>query len=234
MKNEQKKRIDKLTEEGSPLKDKRKIPAALAARLPRYFRCLRTMLLEGSFRTSSGELAERMNTTAAQVRSDLGYFDSHGQQGYGYSVKPLYTEISRALGTAEGYRAVFLGGTPGESLADEALFGGRGIRLCACFSDALYEREAVGSVTPVYPLEELEGYLASNPTEIAVLSPHYIIKEDFLERMKAAGVRGILNLSPAELPKDRGVAVINLMIGDLLMMLGAMVLENGRKEETEE
>ena len=192
------------------------------------------MLLEGSFRTSSGELAERLNTTAAQVRSDLGYFDSHGQQGYGYSVKPLYTEISRALGTAEGYRAVFLGGTPGESLTDEALFGGRGIRLCACFSDSLNDREAVDLVTPVYPMEELDGYLTSNPTEIAVLSPHYIIKEDFLDRMKAAGVRGILNLSPNELPKDCGISVINLMIGDLLMMLSAMVLENEKKEETDE
>ena len=189
------------------------------------------MLLEGSFRTSSGELAERLHITAAQVRSDLGYFESHGQQGYGYSVKPLYTAISRALGTAEGYRAVFLGGTPGESLADEALFSGRGIKLLACFSDSLYDREAPGLMTPVYPSDALEDFLKENPAELAVLSPHYIIKEDFLTRMKAAGVEGILNLSPNELPKDCGIAVINLMIGDLLMMLSAMVMENRKKEE---
>ena len=192
------------------------------------------MLLDGGFRTSSGELAERLHTTAAQVRSDLGYFDTHGQQGYGYSVKPLYTAISRALGTGKGYRAVFLGGAPGESLADEALFGGRGIKLLACFSDSLNEREAVDLMTPVYPLDTLGDFLKENPAELAVLSPHYIIKEDFLDRMKAAGVRGILNLSPAELPKDGGIAVINLMIGDLLMMLSAMVMENETKEEEDD
>ncbi len=208
-----------------------KIPGAVAMRLPRYFRCLRTMLLDGEYRTNSGELAKRLQTNAAQVRSDLGYFDAHGQQGYGYSVKPLYTEISRALGTGEGYRAVFLGGGAGDPLADEALFGGRGIRLEACFSESPAEREAPGTVTPVYPPEELDAYLAAHPTEIAVLSPHFMIPEGFYERMEAAGIRGILNLSPSELPRDGRIAVINLMVGDLLMMLSGMVLRNERKQD---
>ena len=44
-------------------------------RLPRYFRYLRELLMNGIMRVSSQELAERLAITPSQVRSDLNKFD---------------------------------------------------------------------------------------------------------------------------------------------------------------
>ena len=39
-----------------------------------------------------------MRVTASQIRQDLNNFGGFGQQGYGYNVKYLYTEIGKILG----------------------------------------------------------------------------------------------------------------------------------------
>ena len=67
------------------------IGGSAAKRLPRYFRCLRELLMNGVMRVSSAELAAALGITSSQVRSDLNSFGSIGQQGYGYPVKLLYT-----------------------------------------------------------------------------------------------------------------------------------------------
>ena len=50
---------------------------------------------DGVERISSSELSARMKVTASQIRQDLNNFGGFGQQGYGYNVKYLYTEIAK-------------------------------------------------------------------------------------------------------------------------------------------
>ncbi|MBR5590371.1 MAG: redox-sensing transcriptional repressor Rex, partial [Anaerotignum sp.] len=76
----------------------RKISPAVINRLPRYYRYLGDLLESDITRISSKELSAKMNITASQIRQDLNNFGGFGQQGYGYNVKMLYTEISRELG----------------------------------------------------------------------------------------------------------------------------------------
>ncbi len=71
---------------------------AVISRLPRYYRYLGELMEEGIERISSNELSARMKVTASQIRQDLNNFGGFGQQGYGYNVKYLYTEIARILG----------------------------------------------------------------------------------------------------------------------------------------
>ena len=42
--------------------------------------------------------AKKLHVTASQIRQDLNNFGGFGQQGYGYNVKYLYTEIGKILG----------------------------------------------------------------------------------------------------------------------------------------
>lgn len=202
------------------------LPASAAERLPRYFRCLRALLLDGAVRTSSAHLAEMLGLTAAQVRSDLRHFGNAGQQGYGYYVKPLYTEISRALGVGDGLTAVLICADElGIRMADGSLFAGRGITLKARFSaggsgtdDRATGQEATGGV-PRYPLSALETILREQTADIAVIGPKCSELRGLAERLAACGVRGIWNLSEEELPSFDGVQVRNLVIGDSLMLL---------------
>ena len=39
-----------------------------------------------------------MRVTASQIRQDFNNFGGFGQQGYGYNVEYLYTEIGKILG----------------------------------------------------------------------------------------------------------------------------------------
>ena len=78
--------------------ERKEISKAVIGRLPRYYRYLGELIEEGVERISSNELSARMKVTASQIRQDLNNFGGFGQQGYGYNVKYLYSEISKILG----------------------------------------------------------------------------------------------------------------------------------------
>ena len=85
------------------------ISRAVIKRLPRYYRYLGELLEDGVERISSSELSERMKVTASQIRQDLNNFGGFGQQGYGYNVSYLYTEIGKNLGLDRTLNMIILG-----------------------------------------------------------------------------------------------------------------------------
>ena len=95
-----------------------KISVAVIRRLPRYYRYLNILIEEGTDRISSAELSQRMNVTASQIRQDLNHFGGFGQQGYGYNVKYLHSEIGKVLGLDKGRSMAIIGiGNFGKALA---------------------------------------------------------------------------------------------------------------------
>ena len=78
----------------------------------------------GSRRISSNDLSKKMNVTASQIRQDLNNFGGFGQQGYGYNVKYLYTEIGKILGLDKTHNFIIIGaGNLGQALANYLLRG---------------------------------------------------------------------------------------------------------------
>ena len=73
------------------------ISQAVIGRLPRYLRYLGELKDKNVERISSSELSVLMKVTASQIRQDLNNFGGFGQQGYGYNVDYLYSEISKIL-----------------------------------------------------------------------------------------------------------------------------------------
>ena len=76
----------------------KEISKAVIKRLPRYYRYLGELMEENVERISSNDLSKKMHVTASQIRQDLNNFGGFGQQGYGYNVRYLYTEIGKILG----------------------------------------------------------------------------------------------------------------------------------------
>ena len=62
----------------------------------------------GVERISSNELSVKMNVTASQIRQDLNNFGGFGQQGYGYNVEYLYSEIGNILGLNQKHQLIML------------------------------------------------------------------------------------------------------------------------------
>ena len=99
--------------------ERKEISQAVVKRLPRYYRYLGELMESGVERISSNELSERMKVTASQIRQDLNNFGGFGQQGYGYNVKYLYTEIAKILGIDQNHNMIIIGaGNLGQAIAN--------------------------------------------------------------------------------------------------------------------
>lgn len=201
-------------------------------RLPRYYRHLKLLLEENILRISSGELAGRMGLTASQVRQDLNCFGGCGQQGYGYNVKHLFTEMAEILGVNEKFRAILVGaGNLGRAMAAGNLFLSRGVELVGIFDrdPAVIGKQVSGRV--VYDEGKLEVFCAANRVDVAVLTLTSSEAQAMAERLAALGIRGIWNFTNIELSESvlaafwppeapvGGPSVQNVYLGDSLMQL---------------
>ena len=105
------------------------ISQAVIARLPRYFRYLGELKDQGVERISSQDLSRIMKVTASQIRQDFNNFGGFGQQGYGYNVEYLYSEIGNILGLNQKYELIIIGaGNLGQALANYVNFERRGLQ----------------------------------------------------------------------------------------------------------
>ncbi len=76
-----------------------------------------------------------MHVTASQIRQDLKTSGGFGQQGYGYNVEYLYTEIGKILraGHHPSHDHSGCAGNLGQALANYGDFEKRGFRLVGIF-----------------------------------------------------------------------------------------------------
>lgn len=198
-----------------------RVSPAVIKRLPRYYRYLRELLQNDILRISSGELSKLMHVTASQIRQDLNCFGGFGQQGYGYNVKYLYGKIGEILGVTQNYNAIIIGaGNLGSALAASPIFERRGVKLTALFDNnpAVIGKNISGYT--VKSIAELEGYIAENDVNIAVLTLTKNAVRETAEKLADLGIKGLWNFASTELDlENKGVVVQNVHMGDSLMTL---------------
>ena len=202
-------------------KQNKKISSAVISRLPRYFRFLRELIKNDVSRISSGDLSKQMSATASQIRQDLNCFGEFGQQGYGYNVKYLHSQISEILGVNDRYNVVMIGaGNLGRALARSKIFVNRGMTLTAMFDvDKALVGEKLDEI-PVYDVAELENFCESNKVDIAVLTMPRAVAFEMAKRISATNIKGVWNFTGAELSKSICTKPVeNVHIGDSLMTL---------------
>ncbi len=200
---------------------KKNVSDAVIRRLPRYYRFLNDLYARGEERISSSTLGVKMGITASQIRQDLSCFGGFGQQGYGYNVPELRTEIGRILGVDEGHRAIIMGvGNLGHALILNFPFQDAGITLEAAFDLApgLVGTEVAG--VPILPLEELEPYVSEHRPEIAVLTVPRAAAWSTAQRLIDLGVKGLWNFTNVELSSQtEGVRIEEVHFVDSLLTL---------------
>ena len=200
--------------------DEKSISKAVIRRLPRYYRYLGELLEEGVERISSNELSSKMHVTASQIRQDLNNFGGFGQQGYGYNVKYLYTEIGKILGLEEDHNIIIIGaGNLGQALANYAAFENRGFILRGIFDvNPRLQGVSIRGV-PIRMMDDLKTFVQNNDIDIAVLT---IPKEKAIEvanMLVENGVRDIWNFAHTDLNLPDNVVVENVHLSESLMQL---------------
>lgn len=200
--------------------EEKKISSAVIKRLPRYYRYLSELLEKGIDRISSHELSKKMNVTASQIRQDFNNFGGFGQQGYGYNVKYLYTEIGKILGLDKDHNFIIIGaGNLGQALANYASFERNGFILKSLFDvNPRLEGVTIRGI-PVRMLDELEGYLQENDIEIAALTLPKSKAEEVADVLVANGIKAIWNFAHTDLTLPKDVIVESVHLADSLMKL---------------
>ena len=200
--------------------EQRKISRAVISRLPRYYRYLGDLLEAGVERISSSDLSKKMHVTASQIRQDLKNFGGFGQQGYGYNVKYLYTEIGKILGLDRCHNFIIIGaGNLGQALANYASFERSGFILKSLFDvNPRLEGVTIRGI-PVRMVDELEDFLKNNDIEIAALTLPKSKAIEVADILVDNGVKGIWNFAHTDLSLPKDVVVENVHLSDTLMKL---------------
>lgn len=198
----------------------REISQAVIRRLPRYYRYLGELLENGVERISSNDLSKKMHVTASQIRQDLNNFGGFGQQGYGYNVKYLYTEIGKILGLEEDHDMVIIGaGNLGHALANYAAFEKRGFVLKGIFDVNPTLKGMTIRGVPIHMMDELEDFVKNNDIEIGILTIPKVKAIEVANQLVSYGVKAIWNFAHTDLNLPDDVIVENVHLSESLMRL---------------
>lgn len=200
-----------------------KISDSVIRRLPRYYRFLGELLEEGITKISSNELSQRMKLTASQIRQDLNCFGGFGQQGYGYNVSELRTEIGRILGVDKCRKAILIGaGNLGTALALHINFQKSGCELIGIFdSNPKIFGQDLGGLK-IMDIAQLNSFCKENNPEIAVLCTPKSAAKELCDILIDLGVCSFWNFSHYDLNleyEDKDIVVENVHLGDSLLTL---------------
>jgi redox-sensing transcriptional repressor len=193
----------------------RRIPDATVARLPVYHRGLQELLRSRRLTVSSEELAELAGVNAAKVRKDLSYLGTYGIRGVGYDVETLVRQIAQELGLSENWPVIIVGiGNLGRALAAYGGFSARGFRIAALLdADRKKTGEQVGDLN-IRLTSDMASVVAAEGVAIGIIATPGHASQDVADEMVAAGIRSILNFSPAVLvvPADVAVRAVDLAV----------------------
>ena len=210
---------------------KKNISNAVIKRLPRYFRYLSSLLKLEITRVSSRELSDRMSITASQIRQDLNCFGGFGQQGYGYNIEHLHSEIGGILGLDIRFRLIIIGaGNMGRALANYTYFEKRGFDLVGIFDN---NKELVGEEIrgiKITHIDSMDSFLKKKDVDIAVLTVPHEKTSEIAEKAVKLGVRGLWNFSPMELEMSDDVIIENVHLSDSLMVLGYEIQQKFKED----
>ena len=205
-----------------------KVSNNVIRRMPRYLRKLDDLNAAGVERISSGELGRQMGLTPSQIRQDFSCFGEFGQQGYGYNVVGLRSEIAKILGMDRNYSAVLVGvGNIGHALIENFCFEQYGFTLRGAFdiNPDLIGKELHG--VTVHNFSELEPVLAEIQPDVAVLCVPKNMANAIANEVAKAGVPAIWNFTNIELQfEDEAPIIENIHFSDSLLTLGYYLAES--------
>ena len=197
-------------------KDKKVLSDALARRLPAYYRHVCVMKAEGINNITSGELANRVGNTSAQVRQD--FFTCGGVDGY--NTETLKNWLSNLLGLNHSHHMVVIGaGNLGRAIISFKEFNEDGFFIDAVFDNSLMLEGMQICGVPIINAALFEDYLEENHVDIVAIAAPASAAADILKKSIRGGVKGVWNFAPVDLRSDDRIEVQNVHLSDSLMTL---------------
>ena len=202
-------------------------------RLPRYYRYITELRNSGTARISSSQLAHIMGSTPSQVRQDFNCFGGFGQQGVGYSVELLHSELEKLLFPEGKQRAILLGaGNMGITIANFVLKENTGVELIAVFDNdkALIGNKLFG--LEILSMDTFVEFCQKENVDIIIACTSKNDAEELAPEIIKTGVKGIWNYSHFDFTVyDESLIVENVHLRDSLMALSYRVSHKDKPQE---
>lgn len=187
--------------------------------MPMYLRALSLLQQQQQETISSRQLAERLHLNPPQIRKDLSYFGAFGTRGIGYPVDSTAEQIRNIMKLNVTQQAALIGaGRLGAAIAAYPGFSVFGFDIAAIFDN---ETNKIGKKIAHITVEDISHIdtLKERDIHLAILAVPAEAAQQCAEELVAAGVKGILNLSPCYLDVPKRVKVVTI---DIAMELGIL------------
>lgn len=198
---------------------KSRVSLAVVRRLPKYYRYLGMIAEKGIIRVSSQELSNITGLTASQIRQDLNHFGGFGQQGYGYNVEELKSEIEKIIGLDKSYTAIVVGyGNIGKAILNYRGFIDSGFKMTAIFDHGKKVGQKVNDIK-IRDIYGLSDYLKENEIDIAILAIPTKNAQEICGILVDGGIKGVWNFASIDLKLPEGVVLENVHLDESLYTL---------------
>lgn len=208
-----------------------KISESTIRRLSRYYRYLEQIEEKEVRVISSSQLAAKCLVNSNQLRKDLNFFGEFGTRGVGYHVKTLLSDIRRVLGLDKEWRIAVIGiGDLGSSLLAYNDFLRQNYKIVAAFDvdpPKVIGRvsEKLGKPVEVFHTNRIKQVAKEREIEIGLITTPPSEAQNVADMLVEAGVRGILNFTPAEIIVLEGYVIKDIFFTTVLDNL-AYLLSN--------
>jgi redox-sensing transcriptional repressor len=198
-----------------------KIPQVTAKRLPLYYRYLEKLHAIGKQRISSAGLAEALQIDPATIRRDFSYLGELGKKGYGYNVTYLLQFLRDFLKQDEVSNVILVGvGNLGTALLRYNFYRSHNPKIVAGFD--VDEGKVGGDIdgVPVYAMQQLADVISLHRVDVAILTVPVSVAQATTDLLVEAGIRGVLNFTPARLNAPQQVRIHHI---DLTVELQTLI-----------
>jgi redox-sensing transcriptional repressor len=204
-----------------------RVPEATVTRLSIYSRFLERLDRNGVTSVSSGEIADGVGVSPAQVRKDLAYFGEFGTRGVGYNVKDLMRYTLKILGLDRHWNLVLVGaGNLGYALCTYKGFNERGFSIVGVFDNDLTKIGKRINDLEVLPMERMPEIIEGQGARIGIIATPTRAAQEVADFMIKNGIQAILNFAPLPLNLPEYIEVRNV---DLSVKLEILTFNLGFK-----
>ncbi len=184
----------------------KRLPDKTVERLSQYRRTLNNQLAKGKTHIFSHEIANLLHITPVQVRRDIMLIGYSGTLRKGYDIKEMIDLIGTIIDTDQGVKIAVIGmGNLGKAFIHYMYEKQTKLKIVAAFDVNPDKIDKSYEDVYCYHLDKLEEILNEKGITVAIIATPPEVASPLADRLKEAGIRGILNYTPRPLSPREGV-----------------------------
>lgn len=182
------------------------LPDKTVERLSQYRRSLNNQLLKGKTHIFSHEIANLLHITPVQVRRDIMLIGYSGTLRKGYNIQEMVELIGTIIDTDEGQKIAVIGlGNLGKAFIHYMYEKRSKLKIVAAFDVNPDKIDKTYEDVYCYHLDRLEEIIKEMSITVAIITTPPEVTSPMADRLKKAGIKGILNYTPRALSPREGV-----------------------------